>query len=253
MSKLLGFFASPLGLGLLLLIAAAVCGWLRATWWSRTLVLLSLVWFTFWSLPSTTLWIGGSLERDYPPVALADVKPADAILVLGGSMTPRIGAMGYPELYNGADRLWHAARLYRAGKAPLIIFSGVGEGSGAKQFLLDLGVPGKDFLWEEKSRNTVENIRFSKAICEEKKMAKVLLVTSAFHMRRSLRTCELAGFDVVPAATDHEVLARREARKADGGGFLSWLPSPECFYMNNVYAKEYIGLWAMKLKIHGRP
>jgi len=240
-----------MGIGFFLMLAALVCGWRGTNWWSRAFLVLCVAWFGFWSAPQTMLWLGGALERDYPPVALADVKPADAIVVLGGSMLPPVGKMVYPELSSGADRIWHAARLYNAKKAPLIIFSGVGEGAGAKQFLRDLGVPSKDFIWEDKSRNTVENIINTKALCEEKKIKKVLLVTSAFHMRRAMRTCELAGFDVIPAATDHEVLCFQECNK--GGGIKLFFPSPAVFAFNNVIAKEYVGLWAMKLKIHGRP
>jgi len=242
-----------MGVGFLLLLAALVCGWRGTNWWSRVFLLLCATWFYFWSIPQTMLWLGGALERDYPPVALADVKPADAIVILGGGMSSPTGAMVYPELYGGADRIWHAARLYKAGKAPLIIFSGVVEGPGAKQFLRDLGVPGKDVILEEKSGNTVENIKFTKALCEEKKIKKVLLVTSAFHMRRTMYTCELAGFDVTPATTDHEVLCWREWSKVGGGGIRLFLPSPNIFAFNSYIAKEYVGLWAMKLNIHGRP
>jgi len=246
------FLASPLGVGFALMLAALVCGW-RGNWWGRAFSLLCIAWFAFWSAPQTMLWLGGALERDYPPVALADVQSADAIVILGGGMSSPVGKMVYPELYGGADRIWHAARLYKAGKAPLIIFSGVVEGPGAKQFLRDLGVPGKDVILEEKSGNTVENIRNSKALCEEKKIKKVLLVTSAFHMRRTMRTCELAGFEVIPAATDHEVLCWQEWSKAGVGGIRLFLPSPGVFAFNSVIAKEYVGLWAIKLKIHGRP
>jgi len=254
LTKFLGFFTSPFGIGILLLSAALVSGWRGVNWWGRAFTLLCLAWFLFWSAPQTMLWLGGALERDYPPVALADVKPADAIVILGGSMSSPVGKMVYPELYGAADRVWHAARLYKAGKAPLIIFTGVGEGSGAKQFLRDLGVPSKDFIWEDKSRNTVENIKFTKALCEEKKIKKALLVTSAFHMRRTMRTCELAGFDAIPAATDHEVLCFQEWSNADTGSRIKFfLPSIGAFTLNNVIAKEYVGLWAMKLKIHGRP
>ena len=248
LSKILWFFASPLGFGLVLLLLAFL--W-RSAWKGRLLAGVGLLWFVGWSLPSTTIWLGGALERDYPPVALGDVAAADAIVILGGGMTPPVGAMKYPELFSAADRVWHAARLYKAGKAPLIIFSGVGEGAGARQFLRDLGVPSKDFIWEDKSRNTRENIVLTKALCEERKITKVLLVTSAFHMRRTMFTCQLAGFDVIPAATDHEALSRQERRA--GSGFFLHLPASDAFFMNNVYAKELVGIWAMKLKIYGRP
>lgn len=252
MVKSLTFFASPLGVGLLLLFAALVCGWRKKHGWGGGFTLICLAWFWLWSTPQAMLLTGGALERDYPPVPLADVKPADVAVVLGGGMAAQTGKMEYPELFGAADRVWHAARLYNAGKAKNIILSGVGEGAGAMEFLRDLGVPKDKITWEDKSRNTVENIRFSQTLCADKKFNKVLLVTSAFHMRRSMRTCELAGFDAVPAATDHEVLCWQECNKG-AGAWKRLLPSIGAFERNHCYAKEYVGLWAMKLKIHGRP
>ena len=253
-TKFLGFCASPMGVGFFMLALAFASAWRGSVCWGRVWSTACLAWNIFWALPATMLWLGNGLERDYPPVPLDKVPSADAIVVLGGGMMSPSGAMTQPELFGGADRVWHAARLYKAGKAPLIIFSGVGEGPGAKQFLRELGVPvkeGKDFIWEEKSGNTVENIKFTQALCAEKKIKKVLLVTSAFHMRRTMRTCELAGFEVIPAPTDHEALARTESSK--GRGFLSKMPSVDAYAMNHVYVKEHLGLWAIRLKIHGRP
>lgn len=252
LSKLLGYFASPMGVALLLMLGACIFAWFRPSrFWMRLLTLLCFGWFVFWSLPSTVLWIGGALERGYPPVPVAGQPKADAIVILGGSMASPKGGMAVPELHGSADRVWHAARLYRAGKADKIIFSGIGEGPGARQFLRDLNVRADDILLEDKSRNTVENIRNIKALLDEKKFKRILLVTSATHMRRAMRTCELAGIDAIPAAADHEILTRREYIKT--GNSLSWLPSVDCFLTSNVIAKEYIGLWAMKLKLHGRP
>ena len=250
-SKFLGFCASPMGVGLALMLLTFVCAWRKSVCWSRIFASACLAWNVFWALPSTMMWLGTGLERDHPPVPLDKTPNADAIVVLGGCMMTPVGAMAYPELFGAADRVWHAARLHKAGKAPVIIYSGVGEGEGAKRFLRDLGVPPKDFIWEDKSRNTKENIQFTQALCEEKKFKRVLLVTSAFHMRRTLRTCEAAGFEVIPAPTDHEALARAES--ARGANWMRHLPSAEAFSLNHVYFKEYLGLWAFKLKIHGRP
>ena len=250
-SKFLGFCASPMGVGLLLMFLTFACAWRKSVCWGRIFATACLAWNVFWALPATMLWLGSGLERDYPPVPLDKTPSADAIVVLGGAMMSPIGAMEHPELFSAADRIWHAARLHKAGKAPLVIYSGVAEGEGAKRFLRDLGVPSKDFIWEQESRNTMENIRFTQALCAEKKIKKVLLVTSAFHMRRTMRTCELAGFEVIPAPTDHEALTRAESAKKMN--WLRHLPSTDAYAMSHVYFKEYLGIWAMKLKVHGRP
>ena len=53
--------------------------------------------------------------------------------------------------------------------------------------LLSLGVPENKIFMDDKSRNTAENAAFSKQICEHQGWTKPILVTSAFHMPRSVR------------------------------------------------------------------
>ncbi|WP_229253688.1 YdcF family protein [Dyadobacter sp. NIV53] len=93
--------------------------------------------------------------------------------------------------------LLEAFLLYKAGKIKKILISGTsqpylmaakkGETRLAAQLLLDWGVKAGDIIYEERSRNTRENAIFSARILRSKfPGGKYLLITSAFHMRRSL-------------------------------------------------------------------
>ena len=72
-----------------------------------------------------------------------------------------------------------------------------------RALLVDLGVPPGRIVLEERSRNTRENAEFTAGLLKEYRVQRVLLVTSALHMRRAVGEFERAGVDVVPAATDH--------------------------------------------------
>jgi uncharacterized SAM-binding protein YcdF (DUF218 family) len=119
------------------------------------------------------------------------------------------------DLKLGADRVWHAARIYRAGKAPLILLSGgsdrdldtTSEAAAMQVFLRDLGVPDAAMLLEEHSRTTHENAVNSAELLNARGIRRILLVTSALHMRRAVLEFEGQGLTVIPATTDVEAVA----------------------------------------------
>ena len=105
-------------------------------------------------------WIGGALENEWPIVKAEEAPKADAIVLLGGGMGSNKNVYPYAEMWGGADRVWHAARLYKAGKAPIVIPTGCGERDSAVPLLRDLGVPESAIMVEDAARNTEENARF---------------------------------------------------------------------------------------------
>jgi uncharacterized SAM-binding protein YcdF (DUF218 family) len=123
---------------------------------------------------------------------------------MGGAMEPPDAMRPWPNLGAAADRVWHASRLYAAGKAPVVLLSGGSdltevaqpEALAMRQFMLDLGVPAAALLTEERSRNTRENSEMSAKLLRERGIQKVLLLTSALHMRlavhHGLPTCARA-------------------------------------------------------------
>jgi uncharacterized SAM-binding protein YcdF (DUF218 family) len=114
-----------------------------------------------------------------------------------------LGGIGYYDSKNNffnfhksSDRLWHTLELYHQGKIKKILLTG---GSGSvlhpndkesiylKEFLLNLDIPEEDIIVEDNSRNTHENAMFSKELLDKYyPNGKYLMITSAFHMRRSI-------------------------------------------------------------------
>jgi uncharacterized SAM-binding protein YcdF (DUF218 family) len=215
MTKLISLLVSPLGTAIVLALAAAAFAWRRRTRCAWSAATIAIAWLWLWSTPMASLWLRGIVESAYPAVPVATLPAADAIVVLGGTVDPPRGRRLEVDLKLGADRVWHAARIYRAGKAPLILLSGgsepglgmMSEAAAMQVFLRDLGVPDAAMLLEERSRNTHENAVDSAEILKARGISRILLVTSALHMRRAVLEFEGQGLTVVPATTDVEAVA----------------------------------------------
>lgn len=249
---------SPLGSSLLLGVCALAMALLGRRRLGSWLGLVALLWLWLWATPVVSQWARGRLEQAYPPLAVASLPTAQAIVVLGGGMSSPTPRRPYADLSAASDRVWHAARLWHAGKAPLLLLSGgaaggpgaISEAEAMRLFLRDLGVPDRAVLLEERSGNSRENAAMSAALLKQRapsaapdaaqpgKPMRVLLVTSALHMARARAHFEAAGLDVVPAATDHESLGPEDP--------LRLLPSAEALDGSGRALKEWVGqlLWA---------
>lgn len=272
-NKIVGWFASPMGFEVLLLAAGLICLLLPKRRIRLAIGFLATALALFWVLGSmlTVRALEWELEREFP-VRLAEEMPeADAIVLLGGGMAAAPGHYPYADMAPAADRVWHAARLYKAGKAPVIIPSGSGDLASTVPLLRDFGVPSSAILVEGKARNTEENAKFVSVLLEQMSSAnkpsssnsqllnastpqraqakpKVLLVTSAWHMRRSVLMYERYAptLEIIPAATDYEMAAR--PRDGSVVRFLRDLvPDADGFFRSTFLLKEYVGYWGYRL------
>jgi uncharacterized SAM-binding protein YcdF (DUF218 family) len=159
------------------------------------------------------------LEQRFPPWDAVRGAP-DGIIVLGASMEARISAArGTPVVRNAPDRIIAAAALAKRYPNARIVFSG-GSGSlisddareadFAGAVFESLGIAKSRLIMERRSRNTQENAEFSKALVAPKDGERWLLVTSAFHMPRSVGLFRKAGFAVEPYPVDWWVGGRRD-------------------------------------------
>ena len=144
------------------------------------------------------------LERDLRPVNVKGVK-ADVIVVLGGGTRDRSWLGLKPEpAEESLRRVVAAVTLYKALHIPVLLTGGtddpaqsqLSDADAMARTALDLGVPEKDIYIENMSRNTLESARAVKGVI---KGNRIVLVTSAFHMKRSVALFKKQGFDVVPA------------------------------------------------------
>lgn len=210
------------------------------------LVAMVVVTGALWLLatPSMSRGLQSLLERQVVEVSAEALPVADAIVVLGGTLAAPSAPGRQANLSAAADRLVYAARLYRLGKAPVILISG-GPGSAAgamdaesvhaAALLNGWGVPSSAILTETESANTYENAVYSKMMLDQHALARVLLVTSAMHMPRALATFRSAGVDATPAATDFE------ATRSGASGLESWAASPAALEVTTRALAEFAG------------
>jgi uncharacterized SAM-binding protein YcdF (DUF218 family) len=110
-------------------------------------------------------------------------------------------------------RVERAVELFKAGAAPLILFSGGGNPSEARAALayaMTLGIDEAVCLLEEQSTNTLENARHSAAMLTARGATRVVLVTDGFHLLRSVRCFRLYGIESVPAASRRVLTGRTQ-------------------------------------------
>jgi len=243
-SALLTSLISPLGTALaagLLALLLARLAWMRAAAW---LGALALAWLSIWSLPPVSNWVTTVVEGPYGPAterAIGQLAEAQAIVVLGGGIAPGTARRPQPDLNEAADRVWHAARLFHAGRAPLILVSGghdpeasrYSEAQAMRMLLIDLGVPPAAILLEEISRNTRQNASESARLLRDRGIHRILLVTSASHMARALTHFEGVGLRATPAPTDHTSIDFSDARR--------FLPSSDALDQSTRALKEWVG------------
>ena len=212
-SKLLNLLAQPLNGVLLLLALACYLGKSKPRAARGLLacgtVLLALSGVT--TLPDALL---SQLEDQYPELdANADLSGYAGIVVLGGALeSGRVSAHHLlPQLNSSAERMTAAFSLWRSNPKLRVIFTG-GEGElfgvgpseaeRARNFFTSMGLPKEALALEDRSSNTYENALFTKELPGVDASKRWLLVTSAWHMPRSLRTFEKAGWKVTPFPVD---------------------------------------------------
>lgn len=242
--KILTVLLQPLGTALLAWLLALLL-WTRCPRFARALAALALLWLWAWSTPLVSDALRHRLERQYPERAVAELPRADAIVVLGGAMEPAAPPLRLqPDMGSASDRVWHAARLYHAGKAPLIVISGgrlpwtpgeISEAEAMVEALRTLGVPQQAMLLEGESRTTRENALSTEKLLKARKVSRVLLVTSALHMPRALALFRAAGVEASPATTDTEIVPTRTHTALD------FLPNAVALEGSGRAIKELLG------------
>ena len=102
------------------------------------------------------------------------------------------------------------------------------------QFMRLMNVPESALLYEDRSRDTHQNAVYSAVVLREQGAQKLLLVTSAFHMRRAVPLFEKQGFTVIPAATDYRRLVREP-------GIWLAVPTADNLLRTTYALREYVG------------
>lgn len=205
LSKILGFFVVPSNVAVMLCALGAL---LLATRFrnagKRVLVAGVMLLLAFGYSPLGNLLLLPLTER-FPAWSAAGRVP-DGIIVLGGAIDPEGSeARGSLEMDSSAERIVTMLQLARRYPSARIVFSGgsanlierpVPEAPIAGDLLEDFGTARSRIVLESESRTTAENATLTRALVSPKPGERWLLVTSAYHMPRSIGTFRKAGFDV---------------------------------------------------------
>ena len=239
---------------LLFFIFAVAANW--NLWRKRTETRWRLAWVTIpwlalylFCTPAVSYLALGTLEWQFPPT---DTVPDDAqvIVVLGGGIQlpdeiRKHAVLGKSTMY----RCLHAYSLYQTSPRPVLLSGGRVDAhrlgptlaEAMRSFLLQLGVPQQHLILENKSRSTYENAVYSAAILRRRQLTKVVLVTDATHLDRSLACFAAQGIDASPSG------CRYRATKFRWSPF-SFLPNPTAAQGNQDVFHEWVGTFWYRLR-----
>ncbi len=248
LSKTLGIMLLPTNLLILVGIVGVVLLGTRAAALGRRLMVAALLLLAICGFSPLGNWLLYPLEARFPAWDAAQGAP-DGIIVLGGSIDADVSAAhGTSVVRAAADRIFAAAALSRQYPNARIVFSGGSsnlvandprEADYAAEVFARLGVPRERLTVERRSRNTEENAEFTKAIAAPKSGERWLLVTSAYHMPRSIGLFRKAGFAVEPYPVDWRVGSRAD--------LLQFSPfAGDGLQRTDVAVHEWIGLLAYR-------
>ena len=173
------------------------------------------------------------------PYKIPENPRGDAIVVLGGGVynSGRLKASSFKRLITGFV-------LHKKTGLPIILSGGaaisvIPEAKIMKELLKTFGVDEEYIYAELNSRDTGENAKYVKKVCQRIGCERIILVTSGFHMRRAEALFKKEGFKVVPYPTDLKFEGRYNV--------YSFFPKYSVFYDSAIAIREYIGLLFYKL------
>lgn len=242
LSKLLDLLFSPLAWALVLGALAVPWTRRRARRWkrSRGFAIAALALLFVLSLEPVANGLLYSMEHDAPSTYRVDVT-YDAIILLGGLTDEDVSREnGQPAYNDSVERVLMTHRLVRDGKARFVVPSGgMGEAALMGAQLRDWGVEPERIVLEDRARNTRENAVFSAAIAKQRGWRKVLVVTSAFHMKRSMECFNAVELDFDTFAVDYRATQRPR----------TWIqPRAHFFSVSSAMIRELFGRFIYRLQ-----
>lgn len=248
-SKVFWLAAEPVQLLVLLALVGVGLGLTRYARAGRRLMVGAILGLALCLLSPLGALLLRPLETRFPAPGANLPDPA-GIIVLGGAISlTRTAASGQVVLTSDANRLTSGAELARRYPRARLVFTGgsgdlfrteLSEASAARHLWRALGVPEEQMLFESRSRNTWENALFTRDLVDPKPGETWLLVTSAWHMPRSVGIFRRVGFPVVPYPVAQRTL----------GGGLDLVPQSHIvdrLFMLDMAIREWIGLLAYRL------
>jgi len=248
LSKTLNFFIFPLNILFLVAFLIIFFFFFNKKKIINFFSLLFIFLFFFFGIYSLPYFLLNKLE-DYIKPSKISYSQLTGVIALGGGagqgLVPK--ERNEPSLDDAAERLTKVVEIYKKNPRIIILFSGFSgslkpegwtESDNARKFFIDQGVREENLILENQSRNTFENVKYSKKILEDKK-GNWGLITSASHMARSFMVFKKNGIIVEPISVDYKT----------GTSKIFWLTFD--FYkavkLWNILLHEIIGIIYYKL------
>ena len=212
LSKILGFFALPSNVLIVLGLVGVALAVFRGGRAGGKLIVASLILLAILGFSPLSNALMLPLEQRFPPWDASRGAPV-GIIVLGGAFDTIVSATREDiPLTDAAERMtasaalarqYPQARLIFTGGTGTLVYDGPTEGELARRFYASLGIPADRITIEEESRDTAENAVLTKPLANPKPGERWLLVTSAYHMPRSIGAFRRVGFAVEAYPVDY--------------------------------------------------
>jgi len=243
-SKVLAFLAQPLAITVLMLVAS---WFITNQRWKKILRVTSITLL----LVTSNFVIANELMRawEVPVTPYSSInKTYDYGVLLTGITKTNLETKDRTFFSRGADRATHTFQLYKLGIIKKIIVSGGSgrlDGGGIREaddianFLKLVGVPDSALIIENESKNTHESAMLVSEILSKAEGSKeVMLVTSGYHLRRSLACFRKVGIEAAGFAAE----PMSEPRNLTPETIL--VPKPEAIIIWQIVMKEWVGFIA---------
>ena len=233
--KILPLFVMPTFLFLILITISAYKGF-------QKIIYFTILIFYVLSTSVFSNFIMKEVEGKYYYPNLKGVTKADAIVVLSGMMRINEFENNHILEWGDIDRFFKAIELYFSKKSNTIIFTGgkspynitkISEGDVLKQYAIKFGVKMDDILVTKEVLNTSEESIAVKNLIGIKK--SIILVTSAFHMKRAKSIFEKKGFNIIPYKVDYKTPPNLSLN------FIDFLPSSIGLRRTEIALRELLG------------
>jgi uncharacterized SAM-binding protein YcdF (DUF218 family) len=250
LSKTLGIMLLPTNLLIGLGLVGAVLLKTRLVRLGRKLLIASVVLLGICGFSPIGNWLLYPLEQRFPPWDAARGAP-EGIVVLGGGIDADVSAAHRTAAFTSSSgRIIAAAALayrypkariiYSGGSANLVTDDAAKEADYVLAVFESLGVSRDRITSERLSRNTFENAEFSKELAAPKNNERWLLVTSAYHMPRSIGIFRKIGFVVEPYPADWRLAGAADLLKFS-------VLSVETLAHTDMALREWTGLAAYRI------
>jgi uncharacterized SAM-binding protein YcdF (DUF218 family) len=229
------------------------CAMIGLVWRKYRLIWIALMCLLLLSTPVVSSFLFAQLEAVGSRKTPADMLPADAIVVLSGMTHSIRTEKGIISEWNDPDRFFGGMELIKAKKAPIIIFTkgklpwkiGPPESELLQATAIEMGVHPQQILVTGEVENTEDESREVKKILQSKGN-RIILVTSAYHMRRAKITFDNNGLEIQPYPVDFK-LGEYAMTPMD------FIPNPGSLATTEKCVKELMGTvyYALKAFVKG--